>query len=177
MFIEIRILGRGGQGAVTASQIIAIAAFHDGMQSQAFPMFGVERAGSPVKAYVRLSDKEIKDRTEICSPDYGIVLDPTLLMSLNVCEGVKSSLIINCSRCVSLKKESYFVDATSIALKVIGKPFVNIAMVGAFAKITGLISLKSIYKAIEESFGIKGKPEVIEKNKKAVKAVYDAIKK
>ncbi len=176
MLIEIRILGRGGQGAVTASQIIAMAAFYDGLQSQAFPMFGVERAGSPVKAYVRLSNKEIKDRTEICTPDYAIVLDPSLLMALNVCEGIKKSVIINCSKCISLQKESHYVDATSIAIKIIGKPFVNVAMVGAFAKVTGLITLKSIYKAIEDTFGIKGKKEVVSINKKAVKAVYEATK-
>ncbi|MBU4502128.1 MAG: 2-oxoacid:acceptor oxidoreductase family protein [Nanoarchaeota archaeon] len=174
---EVRILGRGGQGAVTASQIIAIAAFYDGLQSQAFPMFGVERAGSPVRAYVRLSDKEIKDRTEICFPDYSIVLDPTLLQSLNVCEGVKKSVIVNCTRCISLKKETYYVDATSKAMEIIGKPFVNVAMVGAFAKVTGIITLKSINKAIDDLFGLKGKPEVIQKNKDAVKAVYDAVKK
>jgi len=177
MLTEVRILGRGGQGAVTASQVIAIAAFYDGLQSQAFPMFGVERAGSPVRAYVRLSDKEIKDRTEICAPDYSVVLDPTLLQSLNVCEGVKKSVIVNCSRCISLQKETSYVDATSIAMKIIGKPFVNIAMVGAFAKVTGIITLESIYKAIDDIFGIKGKPEVIEKNKEAVKAVYKAVKK
>jgi len=177
MLTEIRILGRGGQGAVTASQIAAIAAFHDGLQSQAFPMFGVERAGSPVNAYVRISDKEIKDRTEICSPDYSVVLDPTLLGSLNVCEGVKKAVIVNCGKYISLEKKSYCVDATSIALKIIGKPFVNVAMIGAFAKVTGLITLDSINKAIEESFGVKGKPEVIEKNKEAVKAVYEATKK
>lgn len=176
MLTEVRIFGRGGQGAVTASQIIAIAAFYDGLQSQSFPMFGIERAGSPVRAYVRISDSEIKDRTEICSPDYAIVLDPTLLKSENVCEGIKKAVIINCGKCIALQKKTYYVDATSIALKTIGKPFVNVAMVGAFAKVSSLITLNSIYKAIEESFGIKGKPEVIEKNKEAVKAVYDAIK-
>ena len=177
MLTEVRILGRGGQGAVTASQIVAIAAFYDGLQSQAFPMFGVERAGSPVNAYVRLSNDEIKDRSEIYNPDYSIVLDPTLLMSQNICEGVKKAVILNCERCISLQKKTYYADATSIAMKTIGKPFVNVAMVGAFAKVTGLISLKSIYKAIDELFGIKGKSEVIEKNKDAVKAVYEATKK
>lgn len=176
MLTGVRILGRGGQGAVTASQIIAIAAFYDGLQSQAFPMFGVERAGGPVNAYVRISDKEIKDRTELCSPDYSIVLDPTLLRSENVCIGLKKAAIINCGKCISLQKKTYYVDATNIALKIIGKPFVNVAMVGAFAKVTKLLTLDSIYKAIEDSFGIKGKPEVVEKNKEAVKAVYEAIK-
>ncbi|MBM3200330.1 pyruvate ferredoxin oxidoreductase [Candidatus Woesearchaeota archaeon] len=176
MLTEVRILGRGGQGAVTSSQLIAVAAFYEGLQSQAFPMFGVERTGSPVKAFVRLSDTDIKDRSEICMPDYSIVLDPTLLGALNVCEGVKKSVIVNCGKCLSLEKKGYYVDATSIAMKTIGKPFVNLAMMGAFAKVTKIITLESINKAVEDLFGVKGKPEVVEKNKQAIKEVYEATK-
>ena len=141
---EVVIHGRGGQGAVTTSQLQAIAAFKDGKYSQGFPTFGVERSGTPVRSFVRISDKPIRIRSEVCSPDYAIVLDTSLMGAVDICGSVKKSIIVNCNKCISVNKESYVVDATSIAIKTIGQPFVNIAMVGAFAKVTKLVSLKSI---------------------------------
>ncbi len=170
--IEIRIHGRGGQGAMTSSQILAMAAFYDGKYSQAFPIPGTERGGAPVSAYVRISNEPINLRSEIYNPDYVIVLDSSLLKVIDVREGLKKDLIINTKKKIEKAK---CVDATEIAFDIIGKPFVNIIMVSAFAACTNLISLKSILKAIEDKFE-EDKPEMVEKNKKAVRKIYEKIK-
>lgn len=166
--IEIRIHGRGGQGAVTCAQIIAIAAFYDNKYSQAFPIFGIERSGSPVAAYVRIDDKKINLRSQIYNPDYVIVLDPSLMNVVDVKEGLKKELIINSSKKI---KDTFCVDASKIATEVLGNPFVNIIMASVFANITKIISTESILKAIEEKF--KDKPELIELNKKSIKKVCE----
>lgn len=176
---EIRIHGRGGQGAVTAAQLLAIAGFNEGSESQAFPKFGVERRGAPVEAYLRLSDSPINIRSQIYCPDVAIVLDPSLMEVVDVCCGVVAggTLIIN-----SMKQPEDLgfkgydvctVDASSVALEIFKADIVNTAMLGAFAKKTGLVSLKSVFKAIEEIF--KRRPELIEKNKQAVQRVYNQI--
>ncbi|MFH0936384.1 MAG: 2-oxoacid:acceptor oxidoreductase family protein [Candidatus Woesearchaeota archaeon] len=166
--IEIRIHGRGGQGAVTCAQIIAIAAFYDNKYSQAFPIFGIERSGSPVAAYVRIDNKKINLRSQIYNPDYVIVLDPSLMNVVNVKEGLKKELIINTSKKI---KDAYCVDASKIAIDVIGNPFVNVIMAGVFAQVTKVISTESILKAIEEKF--KEKLDVIELNKKSINKVCE----
>lgn len=169
--IEIRIHGRGAQGAVTSAQVLAVAAFLDGKESQAFPSFGPERCGAPVEVFVRISDKKINLRSQIYKPDYAIVLDPSLLKVTNVKKGLKKQLIINTTENI---KDAFCVDATSVALKIIGKPFVNIAMLGAFSALTNLVSIKSISKAIEEV--MTDKPELINKNKKVAEEVYKKVK-
>lgn len=179
---EIRIHGRGGQGAVTSSQILSIAAFRDGKQSQAFPMFGVERQGAPVQAFTRMSNKPINVRSQVYEPDYVIVLDPTLLGEVDVTDGLKNSglLIINSNKKpaelgIKGKFSVYAVDITKIALDVIGKPFVNVAALGAFAALTKEISIESVNKAIDEVLGEKGK--IADLNKKAAKEVYENAKR
>lgn len=178
---EIRIHGRGGQGAVTSSQVLAIAAFHDGKYCQAFPSFGVERRGAPVESFSRISDQKINVRQHIYEPDYIIVLDSTLLESVKVESGLKDSgtIIIN-----SDKKADEFelntnakikaIDVTKVALQIIGKPFVNIAVLGAFAAMTKEISLDSLGKAIDQEFAEKEK--VAELNKKATEKLYNMAK-
>jgi len=166
--IEIRIHGRGGQGAVTCAQIIAIAAFYDGKYSQAFPMFGVERTGSPVSAFVRIDNKKIDLRSQIYNPDYVIVLDSSLMNVVNVKEGLKKKLIINSSKKID---NAFCVNASKVAIEVTSKPFVNIIMAGVFAHATKVISTNSILKAIEEKF--KDKPELIELNKKSIEEVCE----
>lgn len=178
---EIRIHGRGGQGAVTTGKIIASAAFFDGAQSQAFPMFGVERSGAPVSAFARISSEKINLRSQVYLPDFVIVLDPSLLDSVNVLEGLKKDgkVIINSNKSkkeLGLDKPNvYVVDATLIAEKIFKKPFVNTTILGAFAKISGSISLKSLEKAIDELLLKKGK-DVAEKNKKAVREAFERIR-
>ena len=181
--IEIRIHGRGGQGAVTTGQIIAIAAFHDNKQSQTFPMFGVERSGAPVQAFARISDESINIRSQIYNPDIVVVLDSSLLDTVDVVSGLKKNgkIIINSNKKPDELKikgdfNVYTVDATSIALEIFGKPIVNTPMLGAFSKITKEISLKSLTKAIDETFlETKGK-KIAELNKEAITAVYNQTK-
>ena len=168
--IEVRIHGRGGQGSVTSSQIIATAAFFDGKHSQAFPMFGVERSGAPVMALARIDDKEIHDRSQVYEPDYVIVLDSTVMDSVDVKQGLKKELIVNTKKDI---KGIRCVDASQIAIDVLGNNFVNVIMVGAFAAFTNLISLNSVLKAIDQRFEDKN---VAEKNKSAVKRIYEKIK-
>jgi len=174
--IEIRIHGRGAQGAVTSAQVLAVAAFYDGKVSQAFPMFGSERCGAPVESFVRISEEKIDIRSQVYKPDYAIVLDPTLINSVNVSRGLKELLLVNTKKDLKIKGnfEVYCIDVTSVAMEIIGKPFVNIAMLGAFSALTNLVSLDSILKAIEDVFELK--PEVVKKNKEVVKEIYRKVK-
>ncbi len=181
--VNIRIHGRGGQGAVTTGQIMAIAAFHDNKQSQTFPMFGVERSGAPVQAFARISNEKINIRSQIYNPDIVVVLDASLLETVDVSSGLKKNgkIIINSNKRPDELKINgnfnvYTVDATSIALKIFGKPIVNTPMLGAFSKITKEISLKSLTKAIDETFlETKGR-KIAELNKEAITAVYNQTK-
>ena len=171
--IEIRFHGRGGQGAVTAAEILAKAAFEDGKFCQAFPFFGAERKGAPVMAFSRISDKPIRRRYQVYNPDYVIVLDETLLEAVNVLSGLKEDgiVIINTKNDIKLAEniESYSIDATGIALDILGVPIVNTVMLGAFAGVTGLISLDSIIKVIKETFPGK----IGDKNANASKIAYE----
>jgi len=176
--IEIKILGRGGQGAVTASQILAIAAFYEDKQSQAFPHFGVERRGAPAMAFTRIDDKQINVRSHVYNPDIVLVLDSSLLEAINVTEGLKSKgiIIVNSNKKPQeLKIKGNFkvhtVDATSVALDIFKSNIVNTVILGAFARITKLITLDSVNKAIEERFARKQK--LIDLNKEAVKKAYE----
>lgn len=183
---EIRIHGRGGQGAVTSSQVLAIAAFHDGKHCQAFPNFGVERTGAPVESYVRIDEKPINARQQVYEPDYVIVLDATLVDCTDVAAGLreKGLIIINTDKGekeLRAKFKGNFsihaVNITKIALDVIGKPFVNIAALGAFCALTKEVSLQALGKAIDELFAASGKQAVAELNKKAANAVAEACRK
>ncbi len=176
---QIRIHGRGGQGAVTSAELLAIAAFRDGKYSQSFPFFGVARRGAPVLAFTRIDNRFIRLRQQVKDPDYVLVLDATLLDVVKVDEGIKKGgmIIINSSKSpkeLGLKGD-YTVkteDITKIALEIIGKPFVNTPMLGAFAKATGEVTIKSIESAIKENM-----PEKIAGiNIKAAKEVYNKLK-
>ena len=178
MLKEIRIHGRGGQGSVTAAEVLAKAAFLDGLMSQAFPAFGSERMGAPVRAFCRLSDRPIRSRSEIHTPDYCIVQDATLLETVDVFEGVKAGgiVILNTEKPDEVKVPAgatlKAVPGTRIAMDVIGRPIPNMVMVGAFAGTTGLVSLKSLKAAVKERFGGK----VGDLNAEAVEKAYQAAK-
>jgi pyruvate ferredoxin oxidoreductase gamma subunit len=178
--LEIRIHGRGGQGSVTAAQILAISAFYDGKQSQAFPRFGVERRGAPVEAFCRIDDKPVDVRSQVYTPDLLLVLEPSLMEAVDVTSGLKdgSTIIVNTSKQLKDKKYSKFkvfsVDASKVALEIFKADIVNTAILGAFSKVTGVVSLKSINKSIEDRF--EGKPHIIDMNKQAVKRVYEQVK-
>ncbi|KZX10107.1 pyruvate synthase subunit PorC [Methanobrevibacter filiformis] len=171
--IEIRFHGRGGQGAVTAAEILAKAAFEDGNYSQAFPHFGVERRGAPVMAFTRINDKPILSRYQIYDPDYVIVLDDGLVEVADVFSGLKDegSIIINTQNEKQPKDCIYPIDATGIALENLGVPIINTVLLGAFAKHSGEVSLNSIIKIIKETFPGK----IGEKNSVAAKVAYDSI--
>ena len=158
--IEIRFHGRGGQGAVVASNMLADAAFREGKHVQAFPFFGVERRGAPVSSFTRINDTPIKIRSQVYTPDYVIVLDSTLIDITDVTSGLKKNgiIIINTDKKPSdfnLSFKVATIDATSIALdnKLGSKtaPIVNTSILGAFAKVSGIVSLESIILAIKES--------------------------
>lgn len=160
---ELRIHGRGGQGAVIASKLLASALFHEGKSVQAFPAFGVERRGAPVTAFLRASDGPILLRCEITAPDDLIILDPTLIKAIDVTQGLKpgGSILINSDRSPdtyeSLVKKFRvsLVDASGIARKFgLGsktQPIVNTAILGAFAFDSGLVGLDAICDAITEA--------------------------
>lgn len=181
MIKEIRIHGRGGQGGVTLAELIARAAYKEGKWVQAFPYFGAERRGAPVKAFARISDEPILVRSQIYNPDYVIVLDESLLDVANVTEGLKENgtIIINTTlRPEEMDISGYkiaTVDATGIALElgllVAGLPVVNTAMAGAFAKATGEITIESVVEAIKEEW----KGAAGEKNAKAAILAYERL--
>lgn len=178
---QIRIHGRGGQGVVTAAELIAIAAFNDGKKSQAFPSFGVERTGAPIEAFARIDTKAIRTREHVYEPNVLIVQDPTLLDVVDVAKGCNEHtiVIINTSQpksAINLEKISkanlYVLDATKIALEELGRNIVNTVILGAFASATGLISMASLEKAINQKFGEKGQA-MVDKNINAVKKAYN----
>ena len=173
--IEIRIHGRGGQGAVTASQILAMAFFEDGWHAQGFPAFGAERRGSPAMAFVRADKQPILERDQIYHPQYALVLDPTLLDSIDICQGMETcgTAIVNTKQDVGkLHVENvYHVDLDEIAMKSIGKKFVNLAMLGAFSAASGAVSMKAIEKAIRKRMAAK----VADANIKAAQMAHDHI--
>ena len=163
---EIRIHGRGGQGVVTAAELIAIASFKSGKEAQAFPSFGVERTGAPIESYARIDSKFIRTRQHIYTPDFLIVQDASLLNSIDISSGChnKTIVIINTQKDkkeFNIKninpKNVYTINATLMALDILGKNISNTVLLGYFAKVSGLINLKGLEQAIKEKFIEKGK--------------------
>lgn len=177
--VEIRIHGRGGQGSVTLAELIAAAAYYDGKFSQGFPNFGVERRGAPIEAYVRISDKFIRRRSQIYEPDYIIVQDDSLVSGVPVFNGAKKGavVLINSQKSTQDFKapkgiKLQVIPATNIAMEIIGKPIINTVMLGAFAAFSKLISFKAVEKAIKERF----EGGVEEKNVAAAREGYGLVK-
>lgn len=181
MLVEIRFHGRGGQGAVTAANLLANAAVREGKYAQAFPYFGAERRGAPVVAFARLSDEPIQTHSRIEQPDIVVVLDPKLFELARVTEGLKKDGIIvaNASERPSIDEsyKVYCVDATSIAkslgLVVSGWPVVNTVMLGAFSKATGIVGLDSVIEAVKERFT----GRIGELNAEAIKRAAESVRK
>jgi len=180
--IEIRMHGRGGQGAVVACKILAGALYKEGKFAQSFPSFGVERRGAPVMAFTRIDNKPIHLRTEIYEPDYLIVLDATLLQTIDVTIGLKpgGKILINSS----IPAESFnlpekfnvmTIDASLIAIKhglgTRTAPIVNTAILGAFSAFTGVVGIEAIEDAIRESVPVKA-----DENALATHEAFEAIK-
>lgn len=177
--IEIRLHGRGGQGAVLAAELMVVAAFEDGKYGQAFPAFGGERRGAPVQAFVRLDAKPVRVRYRVNQPDHVIILDHTLTNMVDVLGGLKPGglALIDSEKSPadlqwSIDAPVYAVPATRIALEVFDQPFVNPAMLGAWAAATGEVSLEAISNAFQHRFpGSLG-----EKNSRAAQMGYDFIR-
>jgi len=173
---EVRFHGRGGQGSVTAAELLAMAAFKDGKYSQAFPIFGVERRGAPVQAFCRVDDEPIKVRSQIYNPDMVVIQDASLLSNSNILNGIKQngSVIINTSKTpYELNINTYnikTVDATGLAFEIIGKPIVNTIMLGAIARM-GVVSLEGVIESIKEKFN----GRVRELNIQAIKRAYSVV--
>lgn len=180
--IEVRFHGRGGQGAVVAARVLASALFNEGRYVQSFPAFGVERRGAPVAAFTRIDDRPILLRTNIYEPDHIVVLDPTLIGMVDVIQGLKIGawIVINSDR--SPEEYTNFrgfrvgtVDANKIAVAYgLGSrthPIVNTAILGAFAKVTGIVGIEAVAEAIREAFPIKK-----DDNVRAAMDAYHAVR-
>ena len=187
--IEIRWHGRGGQGAKTASLLLADVAFSTGKYIQGFPEYGPERMGAPMTAYNRISSKPIEVHSNIYDPDYVVVVDETLLKAVDVSNGLKKdgAIVINTTKSLDeikplLKNYNgniYTIDAKKISEDALGKYFPNVPMLAAIEKIAGIMPDDDFMKNMEESFKHKfaKQPEVIDGNMQALKIALNNIKK
>ena len=183
ILIEVRFHGRGGQGAVTAADLLAVAGFKDGYYTLSFPMFGAEKRGTPVVSFLRLSDEPIAIRDEVKNPDYVAVMDPSLIEVVNVVAGIKKDgvIVINSPKKSDELKEKlgiedikvYTINATKLAMEVLGRPITNTAIVGALVGATDMVSMRSLEEAIREFFKSE---EIAEKNVELVRRAYDYMK-
>ena len=187
--IEIRWHGRGGQGAKTASLLLADAAFNTGKFIQGFPEYGPERMGAPITAYNRISNKPITVHSNIYEPDYVVVVDDTLLESVDVTAGLKKdgAIIINTTKSAGVLKQLlsnysgsiYTIDARKISLETLGKYFPNTPMLAAIVKVSAIMNDEEFLNDMKGSFKHKfaKKPEVIEGNMKAIEMALKEVNK
>ena len=187
--IEIRWHGRGGQGAKTASLLLADAAFNTGKYIQGFPEYGPERMGAPITAYNRISDTPITIHSNIYEPDYVVVVDDTLLSSVPVTDGLKKegAIVINTTKTPEELRELlkgyegniYTIDARKVSIEALGKYFPNTPMLAAIVKVTGIMTDEELLADMQNSFKHKfaKKPEVIEGNMKALELALKEVKK
>jgi 2-oxoacid:acceptor oxidoreductase gamma subunit (pyruvate/2-ketoisovalerate family) len=175
---EIRLHGRGGQGVVMASDILATAFVAEGKYATAFPSFGVERRGAPVSAFVRFDDKDIRERTQVYYPDCLIFTDPFFKDLEEVYTGLKpdSVLILNASEAIKSRPNRHVkklgtIDATRIALEEIKRPATNTCLIGAFAATTGWVTLDALLSALKEFWS--GKP--LEGNMRCAGRGYEEV--
>jgi pyruvate ferredoxin oxidoreductase gamma subunit len=182
--LQIRIHGRGGQGVVTAAELLSIAAFEQGRHAQAFPSFGSERTGAPVVAFCRIDDRPLRLREPILSPDVLLVQDPTLLHQVDVFQGLHGQgyVLINSRRSFAElgigelterfnQDRLITVPATAIAREHLGRPLPNAVMLGGFAALTGILSIDAVAHAITDKF----KGEVASRNIDAARAAYALV--
>ncbi|MCW4044776.1 MAG: 2-oxoacid:acceptor oxidoreductase family protein [Candidatus Bathyarchaeota archaeon] len=181
--LEFRWHGRGGQGAWTASELLARTALLEGKYIQSFPEFGPERMGAPVAAFTRISAEPIKIHCAVYEPDVVVVLDPTLLKAVPVASGISDNgvFIINSTdepakireNLKTDKGQLWSVPATQIALKILGMPITNTAMLGTVARATNIVKLESVEKTVKERFRL----DLAEKNFAAIKEAFEEAKK
>jgi len=176
--IEIRFHGRGGQGAVTGVRILASALHFEGKFTQAIPMYGTERRGAPVVAFCRIDDSRIRERDLVHEPDIVVVLDPLLAKTVDVTQGLREGGLVLVNHHGTYEETGLAgnfkvatVDATKIALETLGRPITNTAILGAFAKVSGLVELSSLEKAISTEFP----DRIVESNIKATRRAFNEV--
>lgn len=176
---EIRIHGRGGQGAVTAARMLASAFVLEGKYVASFPMYGFERRGAPVAAFTRVDEKQIREKTQVYTPDCMMVIDPTLLKISTLFSGLKpeGTLIVNSPNFDSQMNENLkvagVIDATRIAVAEIGRDIPNTCLCGAFAAVTGWVSIESVIKALAEYQS----GDMLQRNIRSAERGYREVKK
>ena len=185
--VEIRWHGRGGQGAKTASLLLADAAFNTGKYIQGFPEYGPERMGAPITAYNRISDEKISIHSNIYEPDYVVVVDESLISSIDVTSGLKESgaIIVNTEKTPDevkkylkdYKGKVCTINARQISEETIGKNFPNTPMLGAVVVVAGIMEPEKFLEDMKQSFAhkFKTKPEVIEGNMKAIERAMQEV--
>ena len=181
---EIRWHARGGQGAKTAATLIAAVALEEGKFSQGFPDYGPEREGAPIRGYTRISDEPVRVHSAIYTPDIVIVLDPSLLETVNVTEGLKDGgvVLVNSPIKPAEMREKlgvkdakvYTVDATQISIDEIGRPIPNTPMMGALIKIVPLLKIETILADVEKKFKSKG-DQIVQGNFRAIRRAYEEV--
>jgi len=187
MVFEVRIHGRGGQGVVTAAELLAVAAFEEGRWAQAFPSFGSERTGAPVVSYCRLDEREIRTREPVVTPDALIVLDPTLMHQVDLFSGLSREgfVLINTTRTFGdlgigtlfeqfRRDRLLTVPASEMAQRHTGRPLPNAVLLGGFAALTAEVSIGAVAQAIKERFGTEG--SVAEHNVAAAGEAYAYVR-
>ena len=183
---EIRWHGRGGQGVVTAGKLLAETALETGQYFQAFPDYGPERMGAPIRAYTRLSPEPITIHSQIETPDVVVVLDPTLLGTVPVTAGLKEdgTLIVNTPLSPQEIREKlnfrtgkvFTVDASHIAIEEMGREITNTPMLGALAKATGLVDIDTLVEQVRKDFTKKMmRPEIVEANVRAIRRAAEEL--
>ncbi len=183
---QVRIHGRGGQGVVTAAELLSIAAFEEGKNAQAFPTFGSERTGAPVVSFCRIDDHPIRVREPVSEPDALIIQDPTLLHQVNVFDGLgdEGYILINSSRGFAelglaefaerFRRERLLtVPANDIAREHLGRPLPNAVLLGGFAALSEVVSIESVAAAIKEKFG----GSVADRNVAAARAAFEQVRR
>jgi pyruvate ferredoxin oxidoreductase gamma subunit len=181
---DLRFHGRGGQGAWTASILLARAAIAEGKHAQSFPFFGPERSGAPVEAFARISEQEIELHSKVYEPSYVVVIDPTLLAQVpdTIIAGTnkKTKLIVNTredggtiAKRLSFKGEVWTIAATDLAKEIIGRPIANTAMLGALIRVTNLVKLESLFIEVNKQFG----ERIGERNVTVIRRAHEEVKK
>jgi len=182
--LEIVVQGKAGQGALKFSQMLAIAAGYEGKHVQAFPMFGIERRGAPLNAFIRISDEKINTRSQIYEPDIIVVLDETLFRVMDAAKGLKKKgiLLINSkkepkelAREYDLKFKIHCFDADSLSMSVFKKPIANIVMLAMLVALTGIVKPDSLNDAIDEVF--EDRKDLAILNRKAVREAFEVMGK
>lgn len=185
-FFEVRWHGRGGQGVVTSSELLALAALKEGKFVYHAPEFGPERRGAPVRAFTRISPHPIELHSGIYEPDAVVVIDPSLQTEVQyITQGLKPGglIVVNADEPLEVLREAarrinatlWAVDAYSIAMEIFGRPFYNTPMLGAFVRASSIVRIESVLEVVSERFGKDHK--LAESNISAVKRAYDSVKK